>query len=465
VTPQSQTEITITWNDTALDFVGFTLIRQAGAGSYTSFALPTPIQGATSFSYTDTGLTANTIYTYQIVANNLGGNSAPSNAISATTLPNPPLAPVNLTAVAVSNTLVNLYWQPGSGNELGFQIERVTTGGAFQQVGQTGPGFTAASDTVPTGGTLYTYRIRSFNAGGESPYSNSAQVTTLPDPPVAPTNLEASPQSSTAIALSWTTNSTTQTGFQIDRAIGDGPFSVLATPLGTASGYVDSYDLTAGTSVSYEILAFNGTGTSAFSPTVTVVTLQTPATVPAAPGNLTAAPLSQTQVSLGWTPNSTNATGYEVQRLNGTGGWELLTPKPITTTTYTDTTAFANTTFTYEVIAIDAVGNSQPSPTVQVTTRPNPPAAPSSVTATAQSSTSVIVTWVSNSPNATFFFIQRASTAPGSTFQTVGQPPANAGTTFVDQTAAAGTTYIYRVLAQNTGGTSGPSNQVTVTTP
>jgi hypothetical protein len=77
----------------------------------------------------------------------------------------------------------------------------------------------------------------------------------------------------------------------------------------------------------------------------------------------------------------------------------------------------------------------------------------------------VIVTWVSNSPNATFFFIQRASTAPGSTFQTVGQPPANAGTTFVDQTAAAGTTYIYRVLAQNTGGTSGPSNQVTVTTP
>jgi mannan endo-1,4-beta-mannosidase len=92
----------------------------------------------------------------------------------------------------------------------------------------------------------------------------------------------------------------------------------------------------------------------------------------------------------------------------------------------------------------------------------NPPSAPTGVTVTGSTATSVSLSWTA-STGATSYQVQRATGASGGTFASVGTV---AGTSFVNNTGvAANTTYRYRVTASNSAGTSPPSNTVTVTTP
>ncbi|MDQ7054058.1 MAG: fibronectin type III domain-containing protein, partial [candidate division KSB1 bacterium] len=67
--------------------------------------------------------------------------------------------------------------------------------------------------------STYTYRVRAFNADGNSGYSNEASATTQsqPNPPAAPSNLTATAVSTSQIDLSWTDNSNNEDGFKIER--------------------------------------------------------------------------------------------------------------------------------------------------------------------------------------------------------------------------------------------------------
>ena len=57
----------------------------------------------------------------------------------------------------------------------GFKLERKTgTTGAFAQVATTGPAVLAYLDTTLTAGTTYCYRVRAYNAAGDSPYTAEA---------------------------------------------------------------------------------------------------------------------------------------------------------------------------------------------------------------------------------------------------------------------------------------------------
>ena len=90
-------------------------------------------------------------------------------------------APTNLTATAVSPTQINLAWTDNSNGEDGFLIERCTGGGNctnFIQIAQTSAGVTAFATTGLSPGTFYTYRVRAFGTGGNSPYSNIAKDKT-----------------------------------------------------------------------------------------------------------------------------------------------------------------------------------------------------------------------------------------------------------------------------------------------
>jgi uncharacterized repeat protein (TIGR03803 family) len=90
-------------------------------------------------------------------------------------------APGNLTATAVSPTQINLAWVDNSNNEDGFLIERCVGNGNctnFIQIAQTSAGVTAFATTGLSPGTSYTYRVRAFGTGGNSPYSNTAKDKT-----------------------------------------------------------------------------------------------------------------------------------------------------------------------------------------------------------------------------------------------------------------------------------------------
>jgi hypothetical protein len=93
-----------------------------------------------------------------------------------------------------------------------------------------------------------------------------------------------------------------------------------------------------------------------------------------------------------------------------------------------------------------------------VTTLQVPPAAPSALSATVPSSTQINLTWQDNSNNEQGFKIERWN---GSSFAEINSVGINA---YSDTGLSPATTYLYRVRAYNTEGSSGPSNELSVTT-
>jgi hypothetical protein len=93
----------------------------------------------------------------------------------------PPAAPSNLTATAVSTSQINLAWTDNSNNEDGFKIERCQGNGcsSFVEIAQVGPNVTTFNNTGLARNTRYRYRVRAFNGGGNSAYSNIAAARTL----------------------------------------------------------------------------------------------------------------------------------------------------------------------------------------------------------------------------------------------------------------------------------------------
>lgn len=95
--------------------------------------------------------------------------------------PATPAAPSNLTATAVSRSQINLTWTDNANNEDGFKIERCkgATCTNFAQIAQVGPNVTSFSNTGLSRNTTYQYRVRAYNANGNSGYSNIMSAKTL----------------------------------------------------------------------------------------------------------------------------------------------------------------------------------------------------------------------------------------------------------------------------------------------
>jgi titin len=59
-------------------------------------------------------------------------------------------------------------------------VERSTNGTKFKQLANVGANVTTYSNTRLSRATTYYYRVRAYNAGGNSAYSNVASATTNP---------------------------------------------------------------------------------------------------------------------------------------------------------------------------------------------------------------------------------------------------------------------------------------------
>lgn len=301
--------------------------------------------------------------------------------------PPPPAAPTGLTATPISSSRIDLAWTDNSTNEDGFKIERCTGAAAFcdtnpanfAQIAQVGANVTTYSDTGLAASTTYSYRVRAFNSGGNSGYSNTADATTLaPNPPAAPSNLTATAVSSSQINLAWQDNSSNEDGFKIERCTGTAVFCTAnpgnfaqITQVGANVTTYSDMGLAANTTYSYRVRAFNGDGNSGYSNIADATTLQAP---PAAPSNLTATPNKQggtVWVDLAWTDNSNNEDSFDIERCTGAGctSFAPLASVGANTTTYRDNTVARRTTYRYRVKASNAIGSSAYSNIATATTR------------------------------------------------------------------------------------------------
>jgi predicted phage tail protein len=186
-------------------------------------------------------------------------------------------APTTLTAAAVSSSQINLTWVDSDTTEQGFKIERCGGVGcsSFVQIATVSANVTSYSNTNLTGSTSYSYRVRAYNASGNSNYSNTASAVTPAAPalPAAPSSLTAAVISKNQINLSRVDNGGNETGFRVERCSGSTctNFTVIATVGANVTSYANT-NLTANTTYRYRVYAYNAGGNSGYSNISTATT-------------------------------------------------------------------------------------------------------------------------------------------------------------------------------------------------
>ncbi len=452
-TAVSQTRIDLAWQDNAGSESGFRVERWNGSVFVAVASL-----GANVTSYSNTGLVAATTYRYRVIAFNAGRDSAPSNMAEATTLPNPPAAPSNLVATPLSRTEIRLTWNENAANEDGIEVWR-STGGPFALHAGLGPNQTSYLDQGLAPATLYIYQMLATNAGGNSPFSNQAGATTLPNPPAAPSGLTATAVSGSQINLAWGDNATNETEFILEVSTDGGTtFAFLTTRPANSTSHSHT-GLESERTYHYRAKARNGGGDSAWSNVAFATTPQVP---PATPTNLTAAALSASEIWLSWNDVS-GEQGFRIERRQGNDPFAFLANVGPNTATHTDGGLQANKVYVYRMLAFNAAGDSGWSNEASARTLRTRPRPPHSLTATAISATQVDLAWGDDNEDEQGFLLERSENA-GAAWSQVASLPANV-TRASDTSAQGGKNYQYRLKAWNDVGQSEPSNVASVSTP
>jgi beta-lactamase superfamily II metal-dependent hydrolase len=185
---------------------------------------------------------------------------------------------------------------------------------------------------------------------------------------------------------------------------------------------------------------------------------------PAAPSGLSATAASSSRIDLRWTDNATDEAGFRIERRSAGGSFAQIASVGANVTSFSDTGLPASTTFEYRIAAYSDAGTSAYSNTASATTGGStiqPPAAPSELSATAASASEIGLKWKDNASNESGFRIERRTS--GGSFAQIASVGPNI-TSYSDSGLASGTTYDYRVLAFNDGGSSSYSNTASATT-
>ncbi|MDV2988839.1 MAG: fibronectin type III domain-containing protein [Dehalogenimonas sp.] len=181
-------------------------------------------------------------------------------------------------------------------------------------------------------------------------------ITSTSNAPLSPSELNGQLNSNT-VFLSWRVNSTDETGFKVYRN------GTLITTLPAKTNTYQDAGLTLGTSYTYQVRAFNEGGESGAA----TFTLNVPAMqAPSPPSNLVALTPSSSSVSLQWSDNSSNESGFRVYR-----DGSLIGTVNTNTNIFPDKGLQPGKTYTYIVKAYNSTGESGGASCIAKT--PNPP--------------------------------------------------------------------------------------------
>jgi hypothetical protein len=250
----------------------------------------------------------------------------------------PPAAPSNLAAVASGTGSISLSWTNNSTTQSGSYIEQSSDGATFSQIAATGSSAVSYSATGLSAGAAYYFRVRAFNAVGDSAYSGTAVAATFCAAPTGPLAIGGNGM----VSMAWNPSSGA-TGYNIYRALASGGEGSTAYLSGIAGTSATDSAVTNGLSYYYTVGALNASGTSGqsieFSATPTtsltigqwkleqfggVLATQSPAAAD------TAAPAGDgvdnlTKYALGLDANVTSAASVPIGATENIGGTVYLT--------------------------------------------------------------------------------------------------------------------------------------------
>ena len=366
----STTQIRITWLDSSTNETGFAIERSTNYGNFVQIdTVP-----ANSTSYQNNGLSANVVYTYRVRAIRRGQPypySAYTNELQ-TEIATPVEPMMGLQGQEVSSSAILLYWYPIFFNMDSNIVQRSTDNSNWTTIAILDGNAISYSNTGLSLNTTYYYRLRSKNVISPyySPWSTLGPETMLP----APSNLSATSASSSQINLSWTDNSTDEDGFAIEQATSSsGPFVEIFEVMANVKTYLCT-GLSSGTTYWFRVRGFrniyHGIDYSSYSNTTSMATQG--GGVPTAPSNLTATAVSRSQINLAWNDNSSNESGFYIERApSGSSSFTQIGSVGANVKTYSNTGLAAGTTYQYRVRAYNGSGNSGYSNTASTATYSN----------------------------------------------------------------------------------------------
>ena len=308
-------------------------------------------------------------------------------------------------------------------------------------------GTTTATSYVNTGaavGKTYYYRVKAVNSVGTSGYSNIVSGKAKTAAPAAP-SVTAGNSSTGKPKLTWNAVSGA-VKYEVYRSTRQNSgYSLLGTT--TSTSYVNTGAST-GTTYYYRVKAVNRNGmASGYS---NIVSGKAKAAVPAAP-SVTAGNSSTGKPQLTWKAVS-GAVSYRIYRSESRGtGYSLL--GTTNSTSYVNTGAAAGKTYYYRVKAVNRDGMASAYSNI-VSGKATLPAPVLNI-GLSVSSGKPMLAWDAV-PGATSYRIYR-STSRGTGYSLLAT---TTSTSYVNTSAAKGTTYYYRVKACNAAGLSPYSNIV-----
>lgn len=336
----SPTSVALNWA-AASGASGYVLERKPGeASSTTPFAV---VATLTALTYTDTGLSPKTPYTYRLKAKNGGGYSGAALQ-TVTTLDLLPGVP------SLSTTLqpggVKLSWVAADGGTVNsYTLERgLGTNPSSYTVLYSGSALSFSDSTACN--TLYSYRLRASNATGSSDWTLKT-VLTLPDNPVG---LSAEPLSPSQIQLSWQAPAATTGEYTVERKQGTAYIQLAVT---SQTSYSDTA-LSANTLYQYRIKVRTQAGSSPGSE-VSATTLSATLKPPV---QFYANTLTSQRVVLAWQGDGLVSADYLVieRKKASEARFSLLTHSE--SGYYLDTAIEPATSYLYRIKAVNASGSS-----------------------------------------------------------------------------------------------------------
>jgi glucose/arabinose dehydrogenase/fibronectin type 3 domain-containing protein len=403
-TAVSSSRIDLSWNASSDNvggsgLAGYRVYRDGGT---------TPIATVTATSYSNTSLTANTSYTYQVRSyDNAGNESGLSTSASATTAATASWSSGDIGAVAAAGSFTDngtsltitgsgadiwstadefqFAYRPLDGDgTMTARVTALTNGNIWSKVGLMVRESTAANSRHGTmflgagKGAAFQYRV---NNGGTSAGDNGDNVLTIPRwiRVERAGNIVRGFFSSDGV--NWTQRGTiTLAGLPTSVLIGVAYTSHVDGSIGSAT--VDNVSIT-----------------TAAPPTPDT-------TAPTVPMNLQATAISTSRIDLSWTASTdAGGSGLAGYRIFRDGGVNPIAT--VTTTTFSDTGLAASTLFTYTVRAVDGANNlsansSPASATTQSPPAPDttPPGVPGNLQASAVGSSRIDLSWSAVTDNA-----------------------------------------------------------------
>jgi len=199
----------------------------------------------------------------------------------------------------------------------------------------------------------------------------------------APINVTATAESSSSILVSWNPVPGA-TSYKVYYGTSSSAITSVASNAVDGTSYTHT-GLLSGTTYYYCITAQDGAGESARSQTVSRIT------IPGIPANLRSTSSSSSSIRLEWDMVA-GATSYKLYYATSAEGNKNIVTTP-SSNYYTHSSLPANTTYYYFVAAVNSSGDGAFTEALPVRTLLAPLSAPSGVTATALSTSSIEVTW------------------------------------------------------------------------